>query len=69
MAATTEVNNNYKLGYKSHYILTGLGQLPFDIYTELSKTSTLPHNGHIQQDSAIKKTNGQYGFVQAHRAN
>ena len=36
MVTTTNMNHLYKLGYKARYILTGLGQLPFDIFTELS---------------------------------
>ena len=31
-----KMNNNNKLGYKAPYILTRLGQLLFDLFTELS---------------------------------
>ena len=62
---------HYELGFKASHILTGLGQLPFDIFTLLSWTysiqkdnvnmanihpySTLPHNGPIQQRICIKE--------------
>ena len=31
-----KMNNLNELGYKAQYVLIGLGQLPFDIFTKIS---------------------------------
>ena len=36
MAATTKIEQHYKLGHKARYIITMLGHMPFHIFTKLS---------------------------------